>query len=204
MVGDKRREKGPTQSAVPDMDDEQDEADDKVRLRRFTHLTELACFQELVQRGLMTKKKAKAAIEAMDRKGYNQEGIKQFLLDLMYDICEKAASAEKKPHQREFSKLMYAMVRRVAEMCLWSELIESVERKMVDAIKHDSVRPEGVWPGKSGEKGALIVLVQQLYQNERMDTAMARLDEPDTFQAVPRLSILIQYFGVKFDSKVVK
>jgi hypothetical protein len=158
MAGDKRREKatlaGPTQFAVPDTDDEQDEADDKVRVRRFIHLTELACFQELVHRGLMTKKKAKAAIETMDRKGYNQEGIKQFILGMMYENCEKAASAEKKPHQRETN--LY------------------------------------------------IVLGDQLFGNEGMDKAMARVDEPETFRAVPRLSILIQYLGVRFDRKVVK
>ena len=157
MAGDKRREKatlaGPTQFAVPDTDDEQDEGDDKVRVRRFIHLTELACFQELVHRGLMTKKKAKAAIETMDRKGYNQEGIKQFILGMMYENCEKAASAEKKPHQRETN--LY------------------------------------------------IVLGDQLFGNEGMDKAMARVDEPETFRAVPRLSILIQYLGVRFDRKVV-
>lgn len=195
MAGDKKKEKatlaGPRQSAVPEMHDEVEKQDDKLRTRRFIHLTELACFQELAQKGLMSKKKAKAAIEAMDSKGYNQEGVKQFLLFVMHQICEKAALPEKKPHQREFSRLMYKTVRRVAETCLWDELMERVQGKMIVAIKQESVRPGGFWAFEPREKDAIIALRERMFENEGMDKAMARVDEPDTFLAVARISILI-------------
>lgn len=94
-------------------DDGNDDAGDEARTTRFHHLTELAFFQEIVQRGLISKATARHVVEVMDRLCHDPEASKQYILKFLQQVCEKAATPEKRPHQKEFSRLMHETMSKV-------------------------------------------------------------------------------------------
>jgi hypothetical protein len=186
---------GATSTAAPEVEEDEEEApcihdppcsgnlcSTGGRVKRFTRLTEIACYRELVRRKLISQSKAKTLIKNMDEVCPKGGVADLFVLMGLQRLCEGRAKDLKLPledhrllHQdvKKADILMKkADVKKAAHESMWKELKVELMRRMVSAIKEKGLRP--VDHEAEDERGAVAVLFMTLIDNEQLDQEMAR------------------------------